>query len=307
MRNLEIIQSSYPEAYENELIQTNAAEAVLMDYHVHDYRSRDAPGAKIEDYVKRAEKIGVNEIAFTTHLIVSGPNTSTSIRPEEIPEYLDNIWSAAADTDVTLRTGFEVDYMPEHERRIDRLINEYSLDFVLGSVHEVNGFNIGSESTSRSFFSGRSLTEAIDEYFGLWRQAIESEIFDVMSHPDYFRKYLKNSAVKATWDKYGTQVYRAIDQLKSYGVGFEINTSGYRHGIDDKFPVDGFIRAAMEAGVRTITLGSDSHYVETLGYRLTNVASQLSSDGFKTVSVYKDRREERVPLSRLVKKPQDSL
>jgi histidinol-phosphatase (PHP family) len=302
MRNLEIIQSSYPEAYENELIQTNAAEAVLMDYHVHDYRSRDAPGAKIEDYVKRAEKIGVNEIAFTTHLIVSGPNTSTSIRPEEIPEYLDNIWSAAADTDVTLRTGFEVDYMPEHERRIDRLINEYCLDFVLGSVHEVNGFSIGTEKTSRSFFAGRSLTGAIDEYFGLWRQAIESEIFDVMSHPDYFRKHINTLGIQASWDEYGAQVYNAIDCLRSYGVGFEINTSGYRHGIEDKFPVDEFIQAAKEAGVRSITLGSDSHFVETLGYRLITAASQLSDDGFKTVSVYKDRREDRVPLSRLIRK-----
>ncbi len=81
----------------------------------------------IGDYIKRAELTSVNEVALTTHLIVSGLNTSTSIRAEEIPAYLEDIWSVAADTDVKLKTGFEVDYIPEEERKIERPVKEYRL------------------------------------------------------------------------------------------------------------------------------------------------------------------------------------
>ncbi len=60
-----------------------------------------------------------------------------------------------------------------------------------------------------------------------------------MSHPDYFRKFLSVNSV--SWKEYGENALKAIDSLKSYNVGFEINTSGYRHGVGDKFPVDCFI------------------------------------------------------------------
>jgi histidinol phosphatase-like PHP family hydrolase len=110
-----------------ETLKSNVATTVLMDYHTHDYRSRDAPGAMIGDYIKRAELTSVNEIAFTTHLIVSGLNTSTSIRAEEIPVYLEDVWSVAVDMDVKIKTGFEVDYIPEEERRIERPVKEYRL------------------------------------------------------------------------------------------------------------------------------------------------------------------------------------
>jgi hypothetical protein len=33
-----------------------------MDYHIHDFPSRDAPNATIEKYNEQAEKRGINEI-----------------------------------------------------------------------------------------------------------------------------------------------------------------------------------------------------------------------------------------------------
>ena len=81
----------------------------------------------IGDYIERAERTSLNEIVFTTHLIVLGLNTSTSIRAEKIPVYLEDIWSVAADTDVKFKTSFEVDYIPEEERRIESPVDEYRI------------------------------------------------------------------------------------------------------------------------------------------------------------------------------------
>jgi histidinol-phosphatase (PHP family) len=268
-----------------------------MDYHVHDFRSRDAPNARIEEYVKEAERKGVREIAFTTHLILSGKDTNTGIRLHEIDEYLNDIWRTQEKTEVSLKTGFEVDYVPEQERYIERILDEYPLDFVLGSVHEVNGLNIALKTSSRRFFYSKKIPEAIDQYYRLWQQAIETEIFDVMSHPDYFRKTVSH---EIQWDSYGTAVYDAIDSMRRYGVGFEVNTSGYRHGIGDKFPRDEFISKAIDSGVNTITLGSDSHMVHTLGYQLQEAAEVLNSFGVKSVSIFNGRHEEKVPIDKVL-------
>jgi histidinol-phosphatase (PHP family) len=192
-----------------------------------------------------------------------------------------------------------VDYIYEKEAVIDKLVNQYDLDFILGSVHVIQGKNIGVSKTSYEFFKGKKITEAIEEYYEQWRYAIESEIFDVMSHPDYFRTFLPFNSV--SWEDYGENVLRAIESLKSYNVGFEINTSGYRHGVGDKFPVDGFIQRTKEIGIKTITLGSDSHFPGTLGYKLIDVANKLKEEGFKTVSTYKSRRESHVPINKILK------
>jgi histidinol-phosphatase (PHP family) len=283
-------------ALNNNYVSTkNTAKSMLMDYHVHDYRSRDAPFAKIEDYVSEATKKGVSEIAFTTHLIISGSDSSTSIKLHEIEDYLSDIWKIRENSNITLKTGFEVDYVPEDERIISKILEEFDLDFVLGSVHNVNGLNIAVEENLGHFFKKKKTSETLDEYYGLWKRAIESGLFDVMSHPDYFRKVVNGEIF---WNNYGEVVYDAIDALKQHGIGFEINTSGYRHGIGDKFPRDEFIQTAIAAGVKTITLGSDSHMTSTIGFRLKEAAKRLDYLGLKQVSRFTRRREEKTSIKK---------
>jgi histidinol-phosphatase (PHP family) len=197
-----------------------------------------------------------------------------------------------------LKTGFEVDYIPDEERRIAKLLDEYDLDYVLGSVHQVNGVNIASGHTgANQFFKNRTPTEAIEDYYQHMKLAVESEIFDTISHPDYFRKF---QAIPTEWNEYGDTVLSVIDAMKSYGVGYEINTSGYRHGIDDKFPRDEFIQAAYAAGVKNVTLGSDSHYCDTIGYGIMDAAKLLKRMGYKTVSTYNARRENIISIDKVL-------
>lgn len=276
------------------------SRTAIMDYHVHERRSRDVQEATVESYIKTAELRGIDEIAFTTHLIISGPDVDTGICKEEIPEYVGEIWEAQETTDVRLRVGFEVDYFPHEERRLESLLDEYDLDFVLGSVHVVNGWDIGKKDEVKRFFLERPLEEAVDEYFETWRSAVESGLFDVMAHPDYFRRSICKFRKPINWQEYGSMVFESIESLASNDVGFEINTSGYRHGIGDNFPIRGFLMAAREAGVKRVTVGSDSHITETLGCGLCEAVEELKDVGFKTISVFRNRRNNKIPIDQVV-------
>jgi len=273
----------------------------IIDYHVHESHSRDAPTATIPSLVAAAEARGVEEMALTTHLILEGPDAPLGVQMEELDGYFRGIEEAQMDTGVRLRAGLELDYFPSQERRIEALVDEYPLDYVLGSTHYINGVDIGSRVEAAGFFSGRPLAEAADEYFTVWRLAVESGLFDVMAHPDYWRKFLNTvQAEPAAWREYGSVVADAIGSLAGRGVGVEVNTSATRHGLGGFYPVREFLVAARAVGVHRVTLGSDTHAPELLGQLIPEAAVMLREIGFRRVSTFKGRVNSSVSLSRLL-------
>lgn len=268
----------------------------IADYHVHENYSSDAPTGYVESYIQEAERKDIQEIAFTTHYIIQ-LDREHGIQENQINEYIENIRRADEETDIKLKAGLEVDYFPDSERELGRILDEHSLDFVLGSVHYVNGLDIGSRRQSPNFFLGRTISEAADEYYTEWKKAIESGLFDVIAHPDYWRKFIGlvyDSSVE--WGDYGSILFKALDSMASYDVGFEVNTSAYRHGLKTHYPIQEFIQAAFEAGVKTVTVGTDSHSPSHLGYRTSLAIDELRKAGFRYISLFTDRKKHDVSL-----------
>ncbi len=274
----------------------------MIDYHVHERHSRDALGATVSSYARAAEERGIDEVAFTTHLITMGPDVDISIRTDELSEYIEEIELAQDSTRVRLLAGLEVDYFADEEQNLRRILGEHDLDFVLGSTHYIDGVDIGSRRQAERYFEGRTVSQGADEYYGVWKRAVESGLFDVMAHPDYWRKYLHLFGKKAGWGDFGSVVLDALDSLAEHHVGIEVNTSGHRHGTGSAFPIQEFLVAAHEAGVETVTVGSDSHTVDTLGYRLDDAVRQLRQAGFDSISTFRGRRSRRVPIDSVLRR-----
>jgi histidinol-phosphatase (PHP family) len=195
-----------------------------------------------------------------------------------------------------------VDYFPSKLKLLEFIDKEFSLDFMLGSTHYIKKIDIGSKRQVQYFFEGRSLEDAADEYFGVWKEAIETGLFDVMAHPDYWRKFLHFYREKpAEWEEYGSIIHEALGSLVDNGVGFEVNTSGYKHGLNDNFPLQEFLNAAFKAGVKNVTVGSDSHKVSNIGFGIFRAIKQLSVAGFKNISVYENRKSRLIPIESLFK------
>jgi histidinol-phosphatase (PHP family) len=274
---------------------------ISKDFHVHESYSSDAPIATPDKYCRVAERRGINEICFTTHLILTGPDVKHGITPEMIPSYLRDIEAAQENTDVALRAGLEIDWFPEVEREIEAILDEYPLDYALGSLHYVQGIDIGSRRQAPSYFLGKELVDAIDIYFEEWEKAAGSGLFDALAHPDYFRKYLNlTHEMPVSFEEYGSKVLDAFDILRSHNVGIGVNTSGYRHGIRDHYPIKGFMRAAREAGIETAVIGSDCHTVRDLGRNTLRAAQRLQREGFDHICVFEGRKTRKVRLSEVI-------
>jgi histidinol-phosphatase (PHP family) len=275
----------------------------ILDYHIHDSYSRDAPNATVKKYIQQAEHIGLKELCFTTHFIITGKDQTMGVNEETIPLYVNNIHEASQTTNLDLRVGLEVDYFPSEERRIEKIVEEYSFDYILGSIHYINGVDIGSRRQSPQYFQNRSLSEACDEYYQVTKQALVSGIFDMLAHPDYWRKYYTLiRKTPAKWSEYGEKVYEVIDALRSYDIGFEVNTSGNRHGLSDNFPVIDFIKRAKEAGIKKVTVGSDSHSTSYLGKWIPEALQVLKKEGYTQITTFKNRKPSQNPITKCIQK-----
>jgi histidinol-phosphatase (PHP family) len=265
-------------------------EATRFDYHIHESFSSDARGSNVEKYIEIAEQKGIEELAFTTHQIIKGPFSYFGVQPDEVQSYIDNIHRHNENTDVKLLVGLEVDYFLDAEKEIESLVEEYPFDIILGSVHFVGDYDIGARKDVPSYFSGRSLFEATSEYHEIWCRAVESGLFDIMAHPDYWRRFLyliRPEPVR--FFEYGL-VEDAIDVLISYDVGIEVNSAGIRHQHGRQYPIREFLEASYNAGLDKITIGSDSHIPEHLGYWLVQAISLLKNIGYKHISSFKNRK-----------------
>jgi histidinol-phosphatase (PHP family) len=77
--------------------------------------------------------------------------------------------------------------------------------------------------------------------------------------------------------------------LVSNGRGIEINTSGIRYGLDSFHPLPDILARYRKAGGSIITIGSDSHNLQSLGRDFAAATDLLRSLGFRYHCWYKNR------------------
>lgn len=155
---------------------------------------------------------------------------------------------------------------------------------------------------AEGYFAGRPIKKAADEYYSVWRKAIESGLFDVMAHPDYWRKYLHVYGKTAPWSDFGSTVFDALQSAADNDVGIEVNTAGERAGTGHFYPLQEFLVAAHDAGLKTVTTGSDSHTADTLGFRLQEAARQLKQAGFTHMSSFEHRKSKKTLIDTFLRK-----
>lgn len=272
------------------------------DYHVHTNYTEDAIG-NVKDYCEMAKKIGIKEIAFTNHLALqkfeSMPEfkeaSIMSIRLEDIPKYYKEIEKAREQFDIRIRFGMEVDYEKILESKIERLLDDYPLDFVLGSCHFINGLAITEQGNAAKLFQGINILQIYKKYFDKLKNAIESQLFDVMAHPDVVRKFAVKYSV-IPFEKYRKAVENLVSSLVDNNVGIEMNTMGYAHPVRDSYPSLEFLKICKDAGVKIITVGSDTHSPSNLGFSIERGIGKLKKVGYDRVYLFNRRKSKEILL-----------
>ncbi len=263
---------------------------MLVDYHVHSNTSKDSK-AEIKDYCRRAIELGISEICFTNHhewpeiagdLEDDGGYTLSEDAFERYHAEVEKARELFPGLKVLF--GVEIGYKEGHEADIRKYVEDHDFDFVLVSYHWLDGIPL-PDSTYEHNFSRQELLGIYKKYFQGLKNIVRMGCFDSLAHLDVFARSLGG----LEFADYKAILYDFIDEMKNHEICFELNTSGWRRHTKEQHPNSDILKALFEKGIRNVTIGSDCHKVEELGFMLESGKRLLKETGFKEFCTFEKR------------------
>jgi histidinol-phosphatase (PHP family) len=259
---------------------------VIVDYHMH----LRAPDESIDHTVEAAERFveaaaerGIDEIGFTEHVYYFEQTRHLWSMPYhlercvyDIEAYVDAVVEAKR-RGHPVKLGIEVDYEPGREAETAEALAPYPWDYVLGSIHFLDGLGIDAEP---SLVDSVGSAAAWGRYYETLRSAARSGLFDSLAHPDLVKMF--GEEIEWDWDAVAGSFEHVAIEVSSAGLH-------KRHG--KLYPVLGLLDAAHTRQI-PITLASDAHVPENVGRDLDRAVEHARAAGYETVTVF-DRREPR--------------
>ena len=175
----------------------------------------------------------------------------------------------------------------------DRFLQQYPFDFVIGSIHECQGL----PASKAVFFEHRTKTQAYETYYATILECIQHfDNFDVIGHLDYCKRYYPGDYMPGDHLIAQPLIEEILRTLIAKGKGIEVNTSGFRHTSHMCMPHYDILALYRQLGGTRITIGSDSHRDEFVGFHADDAATQLKQLGFTHISTFEKRVELPVAL-----------
>ncbi|UCD18397.1 MAG: histidinol-phosphatase HisJ family protein [Candidatus Zixiibacteriota bacterium] len=251
---------------------------VLADYHVHPDFSIDAVG-NIDEHCRAALNKGLAEICFTTHYD-NDPKIPAKVRTmringelhqlsdKTVKTYLDAVEKAHKKyfpRGLKVSAGIEVGWFPGCEKELTALFSKHAFDYKLVGLHDIGALSFCYHKQAEKCFSRYSPEEFADHYFSLIKDAVDSDLFDSVAHLDVYRRYGQGYYGEPILNIYRGRIEPIFEAMNKSGMGFEINTSAFRHGLDQFYPTMDIVNLARKMGVRVAAIGSDAHRPDDVG------------------------------------------
>ncbi|MFL5918901.1 MAG: histidinol-phosphatase HisJ family protein [Gaiellaceae bacterium] len=266
---------------------------MIVDYHMHLRNGREEIAHdtwSVEPFVDAARASGVDEIGFSEHVYYFEQTRTLWTVPYQTERcvydldlYVDAI-VAAKGRGLPVKLGLEVDYVPGREEETRALLAPYPWDYLLGSVHFIDGFGVDGEPR---LLDEVGVEETWRRYFEMLGRAAASGLFDSLSHPDLVKIFGERAA---EFDY--TEIAEAI---AGSGVAIEVSTAGLRKPVRELYPHPALLTACRERGV-PVTTGSDAHSPAVVGRDFDRARELLRSAGYDTVTVFEERSARQEPL-----------
>lgn len=252
----------------------------LTDLHLHTSRCGHAAGSP-RGYAEEAVRKGLSAIGFSDHFpLLHARDPHLSMGMDELSAYIREVGELRPlFPGLEILLGVEADYLPETRERLAAELEGLPFDYVMGSVHFVDGWMF-DDPRQVDGYRGRDLYALWARYFDLLGEAAESGLFDIIAHPDLIKKF----GFRPHEDV--TALYEAcLDRVAAAGPAVEVSTAGLRKPVGEIYPGEAFLRLCRERGI-PVTLGSDAHQPEEVGYRFDEALRLLRRVGYGELATF---------------------
>lgn len=257
---------------------------LFSDYHMHPQGHRLQPydAVLLQPWVDSARAKGLTDIAFTDHdRYCEGVDFDAIDRLRE------------ANPDVRIRAGIEWDNDPVTGAAGQRWVEAHRnrLDFVLGSVHYLEGDRMFDSVGEEGQFEGCDIDQIYEDYFRRVRQMAGSGLVDCLSHLDLIKIHGFRSRAPI-----GELIGETLAFIKERDLAIELSTAGWRKTVGEQYPAVEIIKLAQAAGI-PFTTASDAHSHVQQAENYGRLEALMTELGITGVCTYEHGQRTRVSLA----------
>jgi len=229
----------------------------------------------------------IDEIGFSDHIYFKKAVWSMDFA--DLPNYVNKINALKKTSQIPIKTGAEVDFVPSKMVRLMRMINRFDFDYLMGSVHFIGDWQIDSDKQIHRW-RRENVDQVYQQYFALVQEMAKSGLFDVVGHLDLVKKYNFRPKRDIT-----SLLFETVEVISKAKMCVEVNTGGLRKPCREVYPSEELLKICFENGL-PITLGSDAHSPEDIGVGLDKAVDLLRKAGYIEIVRFTRRNRELVKL-----------
>jgi len=260
----------------------------VPDYHMHTPRCNHAVG-DVRTYAQAAIKHGLTEIGISDHSpMPNGFDAAWRMGLAELPGYLQEVEMVCDEmqADLTVRIGLEADFHPGTEVAVQSMIDAYTWDYVIGSVHFIGDWGFDNPDEIHRWDT-MDVEDAYVAYFDLLARSAATGMFDIIGHPDLIKKFGQRAPIIS--HRVDQAESNMLDAVKEAGMVLEISSAGLRKPIKEIYPHERIIEKAAKRQI-PFAFGSDAHAPEEVGHGMEACLDMLSRYGVQEMASFEKRQ-----------------
>jgi histidinol-phosphatase (PHP family) len=256
---------------------------MISDSHLHTSFSTDSDAAP-EEVIRAAIRAGMTNLCITDHYDPDYPTGEFMIDPDSYWKEMDRLRGKYRER-IRLRIGIEIGLLPDHHDQILRIAESEPFDYVIGSVHVMDGL----DPYYRDQFKGTD-DEMYRRYFEVMLEDLRNtEGYQALGHLDYVVRYGYGKDADYSYDRFRDVIDPVLREIVDRGIALEVNTAGLTKGMAWPNPHPDVIRRYLQLGGTMITLGSDAHDAR-VGAEFDRVLPMLRKLGVKEITEFHGKK-----------------
>lgn len=262
---------------------------MIFDTHVHTEFSSDSK-MLLGDAILRANQQGIGLIT-TEHMDLLYPEDDQFIF--DVDEYFAAYQPYRSEQ---LLLGIEIGMRPECLADNEAIVKKAGFDYVLGSIHVVEGIDIYYDV----FYAGRTKMQSYARYFEMMAECVKAyKCIDALGHIDYIARYAKYEDTEIYYHEFQEHIDEVLKHTINNDIVLELNTRrfGDRRVVKALTPI---YKRYRELGGRLAVLGSDAHTQEAVGSNFTLAQEFLEQCQLELV-YFKNRNPEYMLKNRVIR------
>lgn len=249
----------------------------MIDAHVHLEKGKYSIDW-VNEFIKDALERNIDEIYFLEHTHLFKEFESLYFEMSNYNEYQKNWFRKKSDKmtsvepyldfinnmkkvkfPIKVKFGLEVCYSPEHERDIQMVKDTYPFDFMVGSIHFIDGwaFSHLKQPWSKEDYN---LEDLYQRYYELMCQLVDSHLFSGLAHPNSLQCFgaYPDKDYSAEYDCIASKL-RAANMYVEESSGLAISYGDKQLGMNTSM-----LKSMLKHKVEILT-ASDAHYPQNVG------------------------------------------